>query len=123
MLIQTLAGSPRNERGGGQVSYLLLAEGQFGASELTVTWVEAAPNSEQPLHDHPDSEQVYVIVQGQGRMTVGDEVSEVTRGMLIFVPPRTRHAIQNIGTGGLIYVSATSPPFHASIDGQTWRPA
>jgi hypothetical protein len=30
MDIQTLAGSPRNERGGGQVSRLLLTAGQFG---------------------------------------------------------------------------------------------
>jgi hypothetical protein len=39
MEIQMLTGSPRNERGG-QVSHLLLAEGQFGAQRLCITWVE-----------------------------------------------------------------------------------
>ena len=43
MDIQTLAGSPRNERGGGQVSRLLLAAGQFGSRQLSVTGIDASP--------------------------------------------------------------------------------
>ena len=43
---QTLEESPRNHRGG-QVSYLLLTEGQFGCKNLSITWVEGGPGSEQ----------------------------------------------------------------------------
>lgn len=113
MHTQTVAESPQNARGG-QVSYLLLTKGQFGSGNLSITWVEGEPNSEQPVHAHPDNEQVYVIVRGRGLMKVGDEEQEVAAGTLVFVPPQTGHAIRNIGDEALVYVSATAPPFDAS---------
>jgi mannose-6-phosphate isomerase-like protein (cupin superfamily) len=121
MDIQTLAGSPRNERGGGQVSRLLLTAGQFGSCQLSVTWVECQPGSQQALHAHPAHEQVYVIVEGRGQMLAGAEAREAGRGALVFVPPATPHAIRTMSGQRLVYVSATSPPFEAAITGQTWE--
>lgn len=122
MDIQTPARSPRNERGDGQVSHLLLAEGQFGAQRLCVTWVECQPGSQQALHRHLTQEQVYVIVRGHGQMLVGDEERAVDVGTMVFIPPGAPHAIRNTGSELLVYVSATSPPFTAKISGQTWEP-
>ena len=113
MRTQAVAESPRNARGG-QVSYLLLTRGQFGSENLSITWVEGGPDSEQPVHAHAENEQVYVIVRGRGLMKVGDEEQEVAAGTLVFVPPQTGHAIRNVGTEPLVYVSATAPPFEAS---------
>jgi mannose-6-phosphate isomerase-like protein (cupin superfamily) len=110
MDVQTVDASPLNERGG-QSSYLLLDRGQFGSGNLSVTWVECPPGSEQPSHLHETSEQVYVIVRGCGMMRVGAEEREVAEGALVFIPPATPHAIRNASDAGLIYVSATSPPF------------
>jgi mannose-6-phosphate isomerase-like protein (cupin superfamily) len=110
---QTVADSPQNARGG-QVSYLLLTKGQFGSQNLSITWVEGAPNSEQLMHAHPENEQVYVIVRGRGLMKVGDEEQEVVAGTLVFVPPQTGHRIRNTGYEPLVYVSATAPPFELS---------
>jgi mannose-6-phosphate isomerase-like protein (cupin superfamily) len=111
MHTQHISESPANRRGNGQVSYLLLAPGQFGSRHLSVTYVECAPGSRQPLHEHPDSEQVYVIVAGRGRMTVGEEEQDVAAGTMVLVPPGAAHAIVNPGPEALVYVSATSPPF------------
>lgn len=111
MFTQTIGRSPHNRRGGGQVSYLLLAPGQFGSANLAVTWVEAEPGSQQPVHAHPGREQVYVIVAGRGQMIAGGEEQEVAAGAMVFVPPGTGHAIRNDGPDKLVYVSATSPPF------------
>ena len=110
MNVQTLDQSPRNHRGG-QVSHLLLAPGQFGSEHLAITWVEGQPGSEQPVHAHPTNEQVYVIVQGRGAITVGDETEEVGPGAAILVPPDTGHSIRNTGDEPLVFISATSPPF------------
>jgi len=41
---------------------------------------------------------------------------------MVHVPPRTDHAIRALGDEPLVYVSATSPPFEAEIEGETWRP-
>ena len=43
MFTQTIADSPQNRRGGGRVSYLLLAPGRFGWANLATAWVEAEP--------------------------------------------------------------------------------
>jgi len=102
--------SPRNERAG-QVSYLLLSPGQFGSTQMAITLVEGDSGSEQPMHSHPEAEQVYVIVAGNGVMKVDDEEQEVAAGMLVFIPPGASHAIRNVGDESLMYVSATSPPF------------
>ena len=40
MFMQMIGDSPQNRWGGGQVSHLLLAPGQFGSRNLAVTWVE-----------------------------------------------------------------------------------
>jgi mannose-6-phosphate isomerase-like protein (cupin superfamily) len=106
----SLAESPVNQRGG-QSAYLLLAKGQFGSRNLAITWVDCPPGTQQPVHQHPDLEQVYVIVRGRGTMMAGSERSEVAAGTLVFVPPGTEHAIRNDGAELLSYVSATSPPF------------
>jgi mannose-6-phosphate isomerase-like protein (cupin superfamily) len=111
MFTQTIADSPRNRRGDGQISYLLLAPGQFGSEHLGVTWVDAEPESQQSLHSHPNSEQVYVIVRGRGQMIVGGEEQEVREGTMVLIPPGAEHAIRNPGPERLMYVSATAPPF------------
>src|SRR6476469_6364569 len=64
MFVRPIEESAREERGG-QTSYLLLGKGDFDSRSLAVTWVECGPNSQQPLHSHPDAEQAYVIVQGR----------------------------------------------------------
>jgi len=121
MDIRTLSDSPRNQRGDGQVSYLLLTKGQFGSQHLAVTWVQCQPASQQALHAHPTQEQVYVIVRGHGQMLVRDQRREVEAGTLIYVPPATPHAIRNNGAELLVYASATAPPFQAAVSGQTWE--
>jgi mannose-6-phosphate isomerase-like protein (cupin superfamily) len=120
MDVRTLADSPRNERGNGQVSHLLLTQGQFGSRHLSVTWVECRPGSQQAMHAHPTQEQVYVVVQGRGEMLVGEEARAVGAGTMVFVPPATPHAIRNPGAELLVYVSATAPPFEAAVTGATW---
>lgn len=120
MNIQKLSEAPVNRRGG-QVSHLLLTDGQFGASHLSVTWVEGGPGSEQQIHTHDDAEQAYIIVRGTGLMRVGDEEQEVTEGTLVLVPRQTGHAIRNAGDGPLVFVSATSPPFDVDALPEAFR--
>lgn len=110
MNIQTLEESPRNHRGG-QISHLLLAPDRFAAKNVAITWAEGQPGSAQPIHSHPSSDQVYVIVKGHGAMTVGDETREVGPGTAVLVPPGTGHSIRNVGEYRLVFITATSPPF------------
>ncbi len=106
--------SPVHRRGG-QSSFLLLTEGQFGSERLAITWVDCPPGSLQGLHRHDTHEQVYVIVRGRGVMIVGGDEKEVAEGTLVYVPPRSDHAIRNTSDEMMCYISATSPPFDSAL--------
>jgi mannose-6-phosphate isomerase-like protein (cupin superfamily) len=91
-------------------SHFLMDAGDLGSRNLAVTWVDVPPGAEQRAHSHEDSEQVYVIVRGRGRMQVAGDAENVGEGDLVFIPPATDHGIKNDGEETLVYVSATAPP-------------
>jgi mannose-6-phosphate isomerase-like protein (cupin superfamily) len=91
-------------------SHFLMDVGDLGSRNLAVTWVDVPPGAEQRAHSHEESEQVYVIVRGRGRMHVAGDEEEVGEGDLVFIPPATDHGIVNDGDETLVYVSATAPP-------------
>jgi mannose-6-phosphate isomerase-like protein (cupin superfamily) len=84
--------------------------GDLGSKNLSATWVDVPPGAEQRAHSHEESEQIYVIVRGRGRMEVAGDHEDVSEGDLIFIPPATQHGIVNDGDEMLVYVSAASPP-------------
>lgn len=92
----------------GLVSHILLQEGDVGSDQLLVTWVEVDPGSRQVDHSH-EPEQVYVLVNGEGRMRVGDETRRVGEGDLVYIPSNVDHGIENTGEDTLVYISAGTP--------------
>jgi len=60
------------------------------------------------IHAHAHSEQAYVVVSGRGMMIVGDEEREVGADTLVFIPPRTPHAVKNLAAEPLVYFGPTT---------------
>jgi mannose-6-phosphate isomerase-like protein (cupin superfamily) len=48
-------------------------------------------------HHHLETEEVYYILVGEGRMQVGDEAREVATGDAIFIPRGQAHTLENTG--------------------------
>jgi mannose-6-phosphate isomerase-like protein (cupin superfamily) len=112
MYLTDLTNAPKREIDG-LVSHILLEKGDAPGGELSVTWVDVAPGSEQKPHSH-DPQQVYVITRGQGRMKVGDDERDVTEGQMVFIPPNQEHGIVNTGDQTLTYISAATPAFEVT---------
>jgi mannose-6-phosphate isomerase-like protein (cupin superfamily) len=56
------------------------------------------PRSSIGVHTHdPDDEEIYVVISGRGRMTVGEESFVVGPGDVIVNPPAGTHGLENIG--------------------------
>ena len=91
-------------------AHFLMDAGDLGSRNMAITWVDVPPGAEQRPHAHDEAEQVYVIVRGQGRVSVAGDEEEVREGDLVFIPPSTQHGIVNTGSVMLVYVSAASPP-------------
>ena len=77
---------------------------------MVTTLVEIEPGGKQYVHKH-EPEQVYFIIDGTGKMTVGDEHQIVNSDDCIFIPSNKPHGLENIGESKLRYFSAASPSF------------
>jgi mannose-6-phosphate isomerase-like protein (cupin superfamily) len=108
MHVESTDTAPKLSRGDGLVSRLLHSQRHDPETDLTITRVTVEPGASQIHHSH-DPEQVYVLVAGEGEMTVGDERRTVAAGDCVHIPPNTSHGIENTGSEPLEYVSAATP--------------
>lgn len=66
------------------------------------------PGQEIPPHSHKDLEEIYYFLLGDGRITIGDEHQEVTRGDVVYIPPLAYHTLQNTSNIPLRFVTVTA---------------
>ena len=62
-------------------------------------------------HRHMRSDEIYFILEGQGRMEVEEEREEVSAGEAILIRKGEAHCIENIGTAPLRFLCICSPPY------------
>ncbi|NJD52118.1 MAG: cupin domain-containing protein [Candidatus Methanoperedens sp.] len=57
------------------------------------------------LHFHPDLEEIYYILSGYGKMTIGEEKQEITRYDVVYIPKLAAHALFNSGNVPLRFIT------------------
>lgn len=60
--------------------------------------------------------EVYFILQGIGRMHLGDETKEVHEDDVIVIPKEKEQWIENIGQNVLVFAAIVNPPWRAEDD-------
>jgi mannose-6-phosphate isomerase-like protein (cupin superfamily)/2'-5' RNA ligase len=53
--------------------------------------------------------EVYYIIEGQGRMHIDAETSEVSENCAVYIPPGATQSIENIGATGLVFLCLVDP--------------
>ena len=71
-----------------------------GRGDYSFLWVDMAPGAGPRLHKHP-YEEVFIILEGCPRFTVGAETLDAQPGQIIVVPADTPHKFVNVGEGPL----------------------
>jgi mannose-6-phosphate isomerase-like protein (cupin superfamily) len=71
---------------------------------ITVFVVRTPPGASVELHVHPYAE-TFVLLEGAGTWTAGDEVVELHANHMLVVPPHTPHGFRNTGERALFLVS------------------
>jgi mannose-6-phosphate isomerase-like protein (cupin superfamily) len=61
-------------------------------------------------HIHKHAENIYYILKGTGIVELDGKRHLVNPGMVIFIPPKIKHAIMNTGFEDLIFIVVASPP-------------
>ena len=93
--------SMRQERVGVMKSRILPSHPRFplkGHSHaIEACWdFELGKGESLALHKHLDVEEVYIVLSGEGFMTVGQTTSKVRTGDVIYIPPEELHSIYNL---------------------------
>jgi mannose-6-phosphate isomerase-like protein (cupin superfamily) len=93
-----------------------LFEGQPRAGVgISMFITRTPPGAAVELHVHPYPE-TFVLLEGRGRWTAGDAVTELEADQMIVVPPNTPHGFRNVGEVPLLVVSV----YEAGKVDQTW---
>lgn len=77
---------------------------QHAGLDVSIFVVRTPPGGAVDLHIHPHSE-TFVLLEGRGRWTAGDVVTELVPNQLLVVPANTPHGFRNIGDVPLLVVS------------------
>ena len=62
-------------------------------------------------HHHIETEEIYYILEGHGRMRVGDEWETVRPGDAVAIPPGASHQLTNVGDGVLKFLCCCAPGY------------
>lgn len=90
-------------------SHILMDAGELGSRHLSVTWIDVPAGASQSLHSHEESEQVYVVVRGEGKMSAAGDSEQLGVGDLALIPPATDHSIANDSADELCLLSVQAP--------------
>lgn len=63
------------------------------------------------LHRHHQSEEIYYILSGVGRMQIEDESRRVGPGDAVAIPPGLAHCIENDGEAELVFLCCCAPGY------------
>ena len=102
------------------INDLVLDRSEATASEVFI--VELAPGEAPPLHQHDDTEQIFYVLTGQGRLEIGSEADSynVTIGDVVRIPPETPHRIHCVGDETLRYLAVDCFPGGRPQAEPTW---
>lgn len=82
--------------GQGEVrNVFLFGEGDFESGLRFVIYTEIEPGRSIGYHTHGANEEVYVVLEGGGRMTVNGETRPVQAGDVILNKPGWSHGLEN----------------------------
>ncbi len=88
--------------------------------ELLTANVAIVSGSDNSLHTQPEHDEVLVIVDGGVDFRVGDEVKEVKRGDLVFIPKGTLHGPMLKEGQRFAALSVFGPQFDRSKNNIVW---
>lgn len=99
-----------------------LATPSRGDTRDTSVWsVELLPNTPAAPHELT-REEVFVILSGAARVSLGEEQREVRAGDVIVVPPDTPFALECAGDTPLRAICCLPVGGQARVDGKTFPP-
>jgi quercetin dioxygenase-like cupin family protein len=91
----------------------LLSPENSASARVTITQVTVPPGLINPTHRHESSEQIWIALDGEGTLLLGDGGHALFRaGDVVRFAEGDAHGFHNTGTSPFVYLSVTAPPIH-----------
>ena len=88
----------------------------YGDENTQVKIICIAPTHRPSYQYHFKRTETWVVVKGEGIMTLDDKTTSVKKGDVIFVPKEAKHRIQNTGVEDLIFVEVQMGEYFGEDD-------
>jgi mannose-6-phosphate isomerase-like protein (cupin superfamily) len=87
--------------------------------EVSIARARVEPGITTRLHRLKDVTERYLILEGKGRVEVGNlPATNIGPGDVVLIPPGTRQRITNIGDSDLIFLAICTPRFTKDAYGE-----
>ena len=86
----------------------------LGTKDIDVFVIVLSPFEALDTETHPDTTQLFQVLQGSGTATVDQKVFDVNVGLVFVVPRNTEHSVK-AGAQGLRLLTSYSPAEHTTI--------
>ena len=68
------------------------------------------PGQIQTVHDHAGADKMYVVLEGSGQFTVGQDSHAARSGDVVWAPAGVPHGVENNGKDRLVLLVGIGPP-------------
>lgn len=92
----------------------LLAHRNSCIAKQSLAEARLPPGGQTAPHYHPLTEEIYYILEGTGRLTIGDETHDVGPGDAIAIPPGAVHTIATTSAVALRFLCCCAPGYEHS---------
>lgn len=89
----------------------LLAHRNSAIRNQSLAEARVPPGAVTAAHHHRQTEEIYYILSGQGRMTIDSQQRDVGPGDAIAIPPGAVHHIENTGRQTLKFLCCCAPGY------------
>jgi mannose-6-phosphate isomerase-like protein (cupin superfamily) len=102
--------SPFTTKDGSEIRELL-AHRNSAIVNQSLAEARLPPGASTTPHYHRVTEEIYYLLEGEGRMRIDGETRNVTPGDAIAIPPGAVHQITNTGGGVLKFLCCCAPGY------------
>lgn len=79
------------------------------AINFSLGYVTLDANGGQVPWHNQEQEEIYLILEGNGEMCLGDERAEVRAGQAVYIPPRVFHQLTNTASRPMVMIYCYGP--------------
>ena len=103
--LDSVPASHEDSESPGVLKKVLFKRGDFIEGRVQmVNWSFLPRGKSFRSHYHEDMQELFILVQGEARMTVDSEQSDLRKGDAGLVPIGSVHTMENVGKDDIVYI-------------------